>query len=98
MWFWSTFSFLRIPSTTLIFIVLFCSEGIYENAAVLKSSNMSFSADITTLEKYEFGNETINNSTDDFNEEDEEEIEEPAGDDLDSDSDIKTEPVSFQVW
>ena len=27
----------------------------------------------------------------------EEEIEEPAGDDLDSDSDIKTEPVSFQV-
>jgi len=72
------------------------SEGIYENAAVFKSSNMSFTADITTLEKYEFGNETINNSTDDFNEEDEEGIEEPAGDDLDSDTDIKTEPVSFQ--
>ena len=58
---------------------------------------MSIAAEISTLEKYEFGNETINNSTDDFNEEDEEEIEEPAGDDLDSDSDIKTEPVSFQV-
>jgi len=72
------------------------SEGIYENAAILKSTNMSIAAEISTLEKYEFGNETINNSTDDFNEEDEEEIEEPAGDDLDSDSDIKTEPVSFQ--
>ena len=59
--------------------------GIYENAAVLKSSTMSSSSDTTILEKYEFGQETNDHDVDD----DDAEVDEGKQSD--------SEPVSFQV-
>ena len=47
-------------------LCIVCSEGIYENAAVLKSSNMS-SPVTTALEKYEFGqHEILSEDTEQF--------------------------------
>jgi len=60
------------------------SEGIYENAAVLKSSTMSSSSDTTILEKYEFGQETNDHDVDDDDA------------DVDEGKQSDSEPVSFQ--
>merc|ERR1719210_1240517 len=60
------------------------SEGIYENAAVLKSSTMSSSSDTTILEKYEFGQETNDHDVDDDDA------------DVDEGKQRDSEPLSFQ--
>jgi len=60
------------------------SVGIYENAAVLKSSTMSSSSDTTILEKYEFGQETNDHDVDDDDA------------DVDEGKQSDSEPVSFQ--
>ena len=72
-------------------LCIVCSEGIYENAAVLKSSNMS-SPVTTTLEKYEFGqHETLSEDIEQFPVEKRTQ----SGDTEEGNSD--NEAVSFQV-
>ena len=71
-----------------------CSEGIYENAAVLKSSSMA-SPVTTALEKYEFGQEILHDDSQDDSHESPGEKETLSDDPEERSSD--QEAVSFQV-
>ena len=71
-----------------------CSEGIYENAAVLKSSSMA-SPVTTALEKYEFGQEILHDDSQDDSHDSPGEKETLSDDPEERSSD--QEAVSFQV-